>query len=235
MKKRTVIASITAFAISMSLSACGSTPTASNNSDSTRIEELEQRIEELETENKELKVQLNNSDSTDSNQQSTNEADSLLQAIIESPEISGVCGADLTWYYQNGVLAITGTGEMTNYNKGIHDKRSPWYDIKGKIGWVIIDDGVTTIGEDAFSRLGTLSKVELPNTLTDIGSDAFDECSNLKQITIPNSLENLSSIYIFGNNYDIEIMYNGNIYTYGEFQDLMKEKGIYDKGTRPVE
>ena len=45
MKKRTVIASITAFAISMSLSACGSTPTASNNSDSTRIEELEQRIE----------------------------------------------------------------------------------------------------------------------------------------------------------------------------------------------
>lgn len=230
--KRKATAVMTALILATSLSACGGgTPTAGNNPDP----ELEQRIEELEAENEELKAQLESMDSADSNQQSSNEADSLLQATIESPETSGVCGANLTWYYQNGVLAITGTGEMTNYDKGMHDRRSPWYDIKDKIGWVIIDDGVTTVGEDAFSYLETLSKVELPNTLTDIGANAFAACYNLKQITIPNSLENLYGTNIFEYNYDIEITYSGNIYTNDEFNDLMMEKGIIDKGTRPVE
>lgn len=204
MKKRTVIASITAFAISMSLSACGSTPTASNNSDSTRIEELEQRIEELETENKELKVQLNNSDSTDSNQQSTNEAESLLQTTIESPETSGVCGANLTWYYQNGVLAITGTGEMTDYSSV---KETPWFDLKDKIGWVIIDEGATTVGDYAFNSFPILSKIILPSTLVTIGEDVFENCSSVKEITfkgnIPDDLE-VSWFSLFNNTFGID-------------------------------
>lgn len=214
MKKRTVIASITAFAISMSLSACGSTPTASNNSDSTRIEELEQRIEELETENKELKVQLNNSDSSDSNQQSTNEAESLLQTTIESPETSGVCGANLTWYYQNGVLAITGTGEMTDYSSV---EETPWFDLKDKIGWVIIDEGATTVGENAFYKFSTLSKVELPDTLTVIKENAFYECENLQEITFPVSLTSIGD----------DAFYNcKNIKEYNFKCDM--PEGIYD-------
>lgn len=208
MKKRTVIASITAFAISMSLSACGSTPTASNNSDSTRIEELEQRIEELETENKELKVQLNNSDSTDSNQQSTNEAESLLQTTIESPETSGVCGANLTWYYQNGVLAITGTGEMTDYSSV---EETPWFDLKDKIGWVIIDEGATTVGKEAFAHCGELSKIVLPNSLTSIGREAFSECENIREITIPISIKMIEE-YPFSGCINVkELTFKGSI------------------------
>lgn len=139
--------------LAVSLSACGK-DTSSNNSDADkRIAELEQELEELRAENKDLKAQLGDASSTE--QQSSNEAESLLKTTIESPETSGVCGAGLTWYYQNGVLAITGTGEMARFVRETDRKdlshswvTSPWWDLKDKIVWVIIDDGVTTIGDE---------------------------------------------------------------------------------------
>lgn len=60
-----------------------------------------------------------------------------MVSAMESPEISSVCGADLNWYYKNGVLVITGTGEMTNYSRRREDYL--WYDIRDQIGWVILD------------------------------------------------------------------------------------------------
>ena len=200
MKKKTVAALMAALILAMSLSACGntSTPEAGNNSDLIRIEELEQRIGELESEIKELKAQLDISGSIDGSQQPDNETDSLLQATIASPETSGVCGANLTWYYQNGVLAITGTGEMTDYdtywdkNDGDSKVDTPWYNLKDKIGWVIIDDGVTSIGNYAFYKLPTLSKVVVSDTLISIGERAFYECGNLMELTFPASLKSIS-------------------------------------------
>lgn len=190
MKKKTIVAIMTALTLTMSLSACGSIPTSGSNSDIARIEELEQENKELKAEIKELKEQLDNVDSANSSQQPTSETDSLLQATIASPETSGVCGADLTWYYQNGVLAITGTGEMTDYSSV---KETPWYDLKDKVGWVIIDEGATTVGENAFTDYNELSKIVLPSTLASLGSRAFSGCENLTKITFPVSLTSIGN------------------------------------------
>ena len=194
--KKKIIALITALTLAVSLSACGK-DTSSNNSDADkRIAELEQELEELRAENKDLKAQLGDASSTE--QQSSNEAESLLKTTIESPETSGVCGANLTWYYQNGVLAITGTGEMTDYdtywdkNDGDSKVDTPWYNLKDKIGWVIIDDGVTSIGNYAFYELPTLSKVVVSDTLISIGESAFYDCGNLMELTFPASLKSIS-------------------------------------------
>lgn len=203
--KRKATALMTALILAAGLSACGGdTPTAGNNPDP----ELEQRIEELEAENAELKAQLDNSDSTDSNQQS--EADSLLQATIQSPETSGVCGANLTWYYQNGILAITGTGEMTDYGWSKKSETStdyipnnPWYDLGDKIGWVIIDDGVTSIGSLAFAGCLEMSKVIIPNTVVNIKDDSFWSRKNLETI-----------------------IYDNQSYTYEEFESQLEELGL---------
>lgn len=206
--KRKTLAMIISLALALSLSACGNDKFPDeDNSDAERIAELEQELEEL-------KAQQSQDDNENSvteqeeNQQPVNEVEGLLKTTVESPETSGVCGADLTWYYQNGILAITGTGEMTDYSSY---KDTPWYDLRDKIGWVIIDEGATTVGEEAFAHCGELSKIVLPNSLTSIGREAFSECENIREITIPISITMIAE-YPFSGCINVKkLTFKGNI------------------------
>ena len=49
---------------------------------------------------------------------------------------------------------------------------------------VVLLEGVTAIGENAFSNCRSLSDVKLPSTLKELGWGAFD-CCNLKELVIP--------------------------------------------------
>ncbi len=111
----------------------------------------------------------------------------------ENAEEKGVCGADLTWYYKDNVLVIKGTGPMNDYDGftwNFNSIHTPWEDkeLNNKIHWILIDEGVTHIGGDAFGNFEMLSKVELPNTIETIGERAFSGCVALSSITIPSSV-----------------------------------------------
>lgn len=112
----------------------------------------------------------------------------------ENAEEKGVCGADLTWYYKDNVLVIKGTGTMNDYDylRGIE---APWYDkgLKNKVHWLIIEDGATYIGDEAFSSIDSLSKVELPSTIETIGDYAFSYCDSLSSFTIPSSVTDIGN------------------------------------------
>ena len=49
-------------------------------------------------------------------------------------------------------------------------------------GKIIIPDGCTEIGDDAFSSAGQMTQVRLPGNLTSIGERAFARCSSLQQV-----------------------------------------------------
>ena len=53
---------------------------------------------------------------------------------------------------------------------------------------VVIEEGVTEIGVDAFSVCTSLKKVTLPESLQKIGEKAFSYCTSLNEINIPNSV-----------------------------------------------
>ena len=53
---------------------------------------------------------------------------------------------------------------------------------------IVIPDGVTTIGNQAFRGLANLHTVDLPDTLTTIEQEAFFECRGLETIHIPASV-----------------------------------------------
>ena len=56
---------------------------------------------------------------------------------------------------------------------------------------ITIPEGVTTVGSYAFSRCSSLRSVEIPNSVTSIGEGAFLWCGSLTSITIPNSVTSI--------------------------------------------
>ena len=53
---------------------------------------------------------------------------------------------------------------------------------------VIIPNGVTSIGDDAFYLCTSLESVTIPDSVTSIGGSAFSGCTSLTSVTIPDSV-----------------------------------------------
>ena len=105
---------------------------------------------------------------------------------------SGTCGDNLTWDLTDGVLTISGEGEMTDY--WAYDAFAPWYSYRKEIANVTIGNGVTNIGDYAFYDCSyLLTNMTIPNTIIRIGAEAFEGCSGLTSITIPNSVTSIGS------------------------------------------
>ena len=83
---------------------------------------------------------------------------------------------------------------MPNYNS----LGAPWYNNRGKIKKVVIEDGVTSIGNHAFELCPSLTSVTIPNSVKSIGSYAFLYCKGLTSITIPNSVTSIGGFTFEG-------------------------------------
>jgi uncharacterized repeat protein (TIGR02543 family) len=111
---------------------------------------------------------------------------------------SGTCGENLTWTLNNGMLTISGTGAMTDYSH-YSPSFAPWYSYPSStITTVVIEDGVTSIGNYAFYHCTALTEVAIGNSVTSIGSSAFRGCSSLTEITIPNSVTSIGGGAFYG-------------------------------------
>ena len=98
-------------------------------------------------------------------------------AVVES----GACGENLTWTLDAaGTLTVSGTGAMEDYNY----RGAPWYQSRDSIKTVVIESGVTTIGEHAFSSCSSLTSITIPESVTAIGSGAFSGCDSLTDVSI---------------------------------------------------
>lgn len=87
----------------------------------------------------------------------------------------------------DGVLTLKGTGAMKNYST----EECPWYSARDTITDIVIETGITSIGEKAFRYCSNLKTVSIPNTVVSIEKDAFRGCISLKNIDIPNSVKNI--------------------------------------------
>lgn len=110
----------------------------------------------------------------------------------EAGETSGTCGKNLKWTLSSdGTLTISGIGDMEDWDLsngedyGMRHLR-PWED--ADIKSVVIKDGVTSIGGQAFSDYRNITSVIIPESVKSIGSCAFNRCEKLAYATIPDSI-----------------------------------------------
>ena len=129
------------------------------------------------------------------------------EALYNPNPYDGKCGANATWHYDTatGTLTISGTGAIADY--GIAAP-APWSKLRADIQTVVVEDGITAIGNSAFAACTKLQTITLADSVTSIGesafngSDVFTEislekvtavgksafsgCAGLKEVSLPN-------------------------------------------------
>lgn len=146
--------------------------------------------------------------------------DTVIKAASGHTFVDGVCsgcgattgycgdpqvneGKDVIWVLDDGVMTISGTGDMDDYasvNKILGNVASVDYIVSRdwtseSITRAVIGEGVTSVGGGSFHGanywVSALEEVSLPDSLKYIGDCAFEECDRLQEITIP---KNVTSI-----------------------------------------
>ncbi|MBQ1434707.1 MAG: leucine-rich repeat protein, partial [Clostridia bacterium] len=119
--------------------------------------------------------------------------------------IGGKCGGDVKWTLnESGVFTLSGTGKMDDYElyhqtanlvtvdydmpEGFTAIEPPWYSQREYIKKVIIEDGITYIGSNAFADCENLESVSMAAGVEKIGNEAFYNCKSLKAAELPRGL-----------------------------------------------
>ena len=94
--------------------------------------------------------------------------------------------SEIYWDYdeETQTLTISGTGRMDDYD----EVYAPWYSYIEEIKTVVVEEGITYIGQSVFEGCTALESVSLSDTVREIGPEAFKYCESLSEIVLPESL-----------------------------------------------
>ena len=113
--------------------------------------------------------------------------------------VGGVTGGEMeniTWILdENGVLTIGGSGTMPGFSEDLGEC-SPWYG--EAVTAVVIENGVESVGEEAFCGFDSLTSVEMADSVTYIGESAFANCRNLESVSLSKKLRWVDRYAFFG-------------------------------------
>ncbi len=131
----------------------------------------------------------------------------MLLAMMIFPPVAasaatgeGSCGEGVFWKLEGGTLTISGSGGL-NTKPGYF--QNPWAQYLEQITEIIIEEGVTAVGDGSFYGCPNLKRVKLANSVTEIGSYAFKSCTQLKYLTLSSNLRSIGEDAFF----DCESLY----------------------------
>ena len=115
--------------------------------------------------------------------------DDVQSITVQDVPTSGTCGTNVNWAYADGTLTISGEGAMNDY---VSWSSRPWDGLGESITKVVVEAGVTEIGNEAFGGL-LITTATLGSTVTRIGARAFESCYKLESINIPDGVTVIES------------------------------------------
>lgn len=118
---------------------------------------------------------------------------SSIDAFVYADEIVyGTCGDNVTYKINNttGEMVISGTGPMRDYDANYpFENMAPYRNYYKNVKSLIIEDGVTSIGDYAFPKFSNLESISFGKDVESIGECSFTFCSSIKNLTIPNGVK----------------------------------------------
>ena len=95
--------------------------------------------------------------------------------------------------FSEGTLTIHGEGAMQSFDADDTAWHTPWTSIKENITSIVVEEGITEIGDYSFSNCVNLTgSLPLHEGITYIGIEAFRNCSNLSgPLTIPQKVKKI--------------------------------------------
>lgn len=144
-------------------------------------------------------------------------------ASVSNIVMQGICGKNAEYVLtEDGIFRITGEGEMYNYHSG---SLPPWNEVKDMITTVIVEEGITSVGSQAFRKCNNISSVILPDGLEIIGNNAFSTCKLITELVIPRSVKEIHK-YAFANISAIKVIYEGTLDEWSQIGIGVKNESI---------
>ena len=146
------------------------------------------------------------------------------QTTIQTPRSvepkSGTCGESATWSISaEGVLTISGTGAIGDYS----ENDAPWQSLRADITAIVIEKGITRIGNYAFHDCRVATSAALPEGLVEIGENAFRSCGALEGINLPPELTTIGIGAFYYTSALTSITIPGSVET---FLDAFNDSGL---------
>lgn len=115
----------------------------------------------------------------------------------EGQEKANLCGNAITWELsEDGKLILTGTGAMFDYAVS-EGEYAPWYENRANFSQIIVQNGITHIGNGAFYNCTSAEYIEIPDTVVTIGERAFQN-SAISNIKLPSNLQEIGKYSFSG-------------------------------------
>lgn len=115
----------------------------------------------------------------------------LIPSPTQTPpgdgSVSGTADG-VSWQLKDGILLIAGNGPVRDYTIPTKGDVPPWYEHRFDITALVVEEGITALGNYSFCYLEALVSVSLPSSLKTLGTGVFYNCSALPSVTLPSGL-----------------------------------------------
>ncbi len=129
------------------------------------------------------------------------------EAIEETMVVAeGVSGDTVNWvFYSDGLLVLSGEGATPSYNSS---KPAPWVDYRGQITKIVVEEGITSVGNQAFAQCTVVEEIVFADSVETIGGNTCIKDKALKTVTFGSGLTSIGRFAFSGSGVET-IIYRG--------------------------